>query len=160
MTLGASVFDPGFEIGGLDAGRAAMVRRLLPEFEALVARRRETAGQLTAGLRGLPGLILPAPRSGIQSSWLRFPAIFEDAGDRDAALYRLTTKGLGASTMYPVPVHKIPQAAEMVRGDFGPFPGAEKIARGLVTLPTHGAVRRRHGDEIIKIVRETLGAGT
>ncbi len=160
VSIGRSVFDPDFGIGGLDPPRARLILDGLARLAGAVERRQHVASMIESRLADIRGIILPRARAGIVSAALRFPVIFEDSADRDAALFRLTGRGLGASPMYPKPVCRIDKARPHVRMDLGPFPGAEKIARGLVTLPTHDAVRERDVEDIAAVIREVTAAGS
>ncbi|MBZ0272453.1 DegT/DnrJ/EryC1/StrS family aminotransferase [bacterium] len=159
VRLGESRFDPDFAVEALDAARAELVAALWPELARLVERRRRIAGTLAERLRSIDGLALPRPPADAKSAWLRYPLVFVDPRDRDAALARLAAAGLGPSTMYPRAAHEIPEARVMVDGRFAPFPGAEAIARGILTLPTHEGVTARDTDRMAAIVRDVTGAG-
>jgi dTDP-4-amino-4,6-dideoxygalactose transaminase len=159
VTIGQSVFDPNFETTGLDSGRARVIRHHLAELDDLVAGRRQVTAALRRRLDGLSALTVPRPHDAARPSYLRFPVIFHDAADRDAALYRLARKGLGASIMYPQPIHRVEEARPFVNEALGPFPGAERIARGIVTLPTHDFVNDRHLDDIAAVIRDAVSAG-
>lgn len=160
VTIGRSVFDTQFGVAGLDPPRARMILDGLARLAGVVERRQQVATMIEARLSGVRGVIIPRVRAGIVGAALRFPVIFEDSADRDAALFRLVGRGLGASPMYPKPVYRIDKARPHVRMDLGPFPGAEKIARGLVTLPTHNAVNERDVDDIAAVIREVTSAGS
>lgn len=160
VSIGRSVFDPDFGIFGLDPPRARLILDGLARLAGVVERRQHIAAMLEARLASVRGVIIPRARAGIVGAALRFPVIFEDSADRDAALVRLMGRGLGASPMYPKPVYRIDKARPHVRMDLGPFPGAEKIARGLVTLPTHDAVDERNVDDIAAVIQEVTSAGS
>ncbi|MCL4235161.1 MAG: DegT/DnrJ/EryC1/StrS family aminotransferase, partial [Deltaproteobacteria bacterium] len=160
VTIGRSVFDPGFTMAGLDPPRARIILDGLTRLSGAVERRQHLASLIEARLAGIRGIIVPRVRAGIVGAVLRFPVIFEDSADRDAALLALVGRGLGASPMYPKPVFRIDKARPHVRMDLGPFPGAEKIARGLVTLPTHDAVTERDVDDFASVIRAVTAAGS
>jgi dTDP-4-amino-4,6-dideoxygalactose transaminase len=58
---------------------------------------------------------------------------------RSRLLDQTRNAGLGVSTMYPNPVHLVPELVAHFKGQR--FPGAEALAARLITLPTHGYVR-------------------
>jgi perosamine synthetase len=159
IQMGASIFDPDYPVASLDPSRASVIRTLMAIEEEIIAKRRETGTGLLQRIRGIQGITIPRAGGEIKPAWLRFPIIFEDAADREAALYRLTARGFGVSTMYPIPIHRITKAKKYIRTDLGPYPGAEKVARGIVTLPTHAGVTHRAMDEMARIVREVMSAG-
>ncbi|MCB9477023.1 MAG: DegT/DnrJ/EryC1/StrS family aminotransferase [Deltaproteobacteria bacterium] len=159
VTMGVNEFKPEFAVGGLSAARSALILRLFSMQDALIAKRVRMGELVREALSDIPGLILPAPRENMTATYLRFPVVFEDPADRDAALMRLSAKGLGATRMYPKPVHLIDGASEFVYGDLGPFPGAEKVAKGILTLPTHAGVRERDVAKFAEVIRRVTKAG-
>lgn len=73
-----------------------------------------------------------------QVALLRLPLLLQSKELRDALVEAGHARGLGASRMYPLPIHRISEIKDRFAGQR--FPGAEAIADRLVTLPTHGAV--------------------
>jgi perosamine synthetase len=84
---------------------------------------------------------------------LRFPLVLGGTAQRAAVLAASVERGLGASRMYPTAIHRIPG----LQGQFGGagFPGAEAIAAGLVTLPTHQFVTSADRRELASLLRES-----
>ncbi len=159
VRLGQSIFDPGFKESGLDSGCAALAGAVLDLAESVIETRKNNARLLFENLEGMPGILIPRPREGIVPAYLRFPLIFEDPADRDAVIFELTTRGLGASAMYPKAIHKVKEAHEYMKLDLRPFPGAEKIARGIMTLPTQAGVTKSEIAKMAKIIRNVTTAG-
>ena len=97
--------------------------------------------QVIDGLTDIPGIALPTPGQGVDvdgAFFLRLPLLFDDPQHCLAAHEALQAKGFGAGRMYK---RTIP---ELFTGLEGHFPGAEAVAAGLLTLPTHHHVR--HND--------------
>ena len=132
-----------FALRGLTPAQAAAGMALLPRLDAINAARRRRGEQLMAALDGLPGLSLPArlaeARSGqtgrpsdSEPIYLRLPLILESEAQRDAVHRVLWNAGYGAGKMYRRTLAEIfPVYAD------GAYPGAEQVARRLLTLPTH-----------------------
>lgn len=91
---------------------------------------------------------------------LRYPLLVTDADLRERLYFALRQAGLGVSRMYPVPLPEISGLSARL-GDPGLYPQAQSFAGGLLTLPTHQGVRRRHVakmEAIILQVCATQGA--
>ena len=65
---------------------------------------------------------------------LRFPLLVKDPHRRRAILHSPAAKNLGLSGMYPTALNAVAALPDL---DGIVLPGAEQIARSLVTLPTH-----------------------
>lgn len=123
-------------VGGnfrLDALQAALLRRKLLRVDALLARRREHAGQYDALLRaaGLP-LALPAPGDG--DTFNQYVIRVHDASLRDPLRDFLAERRIGTEVYYPVPLHLQPCFAPLGQAA-GTLPVAEAAARETLALP-------------------------
>jgi len=128
----------------LSAAQAAAGMVLLPHLDANNAVRRRHGEQLQSALQPIPNLHMPGARlmqmersAGTESSapepiFLRFPVVFDSDAMREAAFHRLQSAGFGAGKMYRKSLATLfPDFAD------GVYPGAEHVARCLLTLPTH-----------------------
>jgi dTDP-4-amino-4,6-dideoxygalactose transaminase len=64
-------------------------------------------------------------------------------------------KALGVTRMYPTAVHQIPELRARFAGIR--FPGAERLAAGLATIPTHQFVRPADIDELHSLYERAVG---
>jgi dTDP-4-amino-4,6-dideoxygalactose transaminase len=144
----------GYALRGLAPSQAAVGLRLLPMLDAINHQRRTRASRWLAGLQGTPGLILPrAAQEG--AIYLRLPLVAGSdrlpTGLAGQLQRRLAEAGIGVGRMYRRTLGEIfPELAA------GPFPGAEQVARGLLTLPTNHYVTQ---DDImlgVEIIRQSV----
>ncbi len=138
----------GFSLTGLSAAQAVIAETQLQRLAEYNKSRRANAMQLIDGLNGLSGVALPTPNMGdvdIDGAFfLRLPLLFDDPAHCMAVHDALHAQGIGAGRMYK---QTLPHLFPALAG--GRFPGAEAVANGLLTLPTHHHLRP--GD-IAKIV--------
>lgn len=132
----------------------------LPELTAL---RRRNAARLTDGLRGTPGLILPAVLPQRAHVWHQYTVRVGPHAmlARDELAAALTERGIGNGVYYPKLVFDYdcyrghPLVPEVTAGD---VPVAARVADEVLSLPVHPALTDEQLDTIIKTVREVLGA--
>lgn len=135
LHVGASIFDPDFPVTGLDGFRAGLAVRVLDRLEHVTAGRRAVAGRLLAALADAPGI--RAVRSVSEPVYLRLP-LLPDADWPDGRAP--VCPALGVVRSYPLPVHLIAAVAPHLDASRS-YPGAEFLARNLITAPTHAFVR-------------------
>ena len=122
---------------GLPASAAGVLRKSWPEREVAAARRRRNARRL---LGAMPSAVRPVRvREDATPGWLRLPVLVprdvrEAAASSDASR-------LGIAGGYPRILPSLPALAARTDPSGVPFPGAERLCRELITLPTHGLLR-------------------
>lgn len=143
----------GYVLRGLAPSQAAVATVLLDRLDSVNAQRRNRATRLLDGLRGLPWIHVPPPPLEADPIYLRFPVIIPREDLRAAAFELLWSRGIGVGRLYRHTLARIfPQL------DGGSYPGAEAVAAGLLTLPTHHYVTDQDLAVIIGIFGE-LGRG-
>jgi dTDP-4-amino-4,6-dideoxygalactose transaminase len=147
--------DCGYNFRMTDVQGAVGVVQLR-KLDTLNQRRIDNAAYLTAGLRDVPGLTLPAVQPGCKHVFHLYPVQI------DAAQYGLTKddfihamlyeRGIKAGTHY-IPLH---YATAFQQRGFrrGQFPVAEAVAERLVTLPINPRQSREALDYLIESVRK------
>jgi dTDP-4-amino-4,6-dideoxygalactose transaminase len=157
LELGRSVFDPGFGVGVLTGFQAALGLEALAGSSAVVDARRCRAERYRQLLGRMAGLTLPRPQPEAEPAWTRFPLLIGDQARRSAILTRLTRAGLGASASYPEALSSL-QELRPYLADCSPggCPGATRLARTIVTLPTHPSVRPEDQERIRDIISRAL----
>lgn len=75
------------------------------------------------------------PPAGSRHPYLRLPLVMAHAAAKRDLCRRSRRKGLGVSAAYPMAVNEIPEIRPLFAG--ATFPGAQRLAQRLVTLPTH-----------------------
>ena len=128
----------------------------LKKLDALNQRRRDNAARLSAGLRDVPGLTLPAVAPGCTHVFHLYPVQIDakefGMGKEDFIYAMLHERGIKVGTHY-TPVH---QSTAFQRRGFrkGQFPVAESVAERLVTLPINPRQTREALDYLIESIRK------
>lgn len=132
LKLGQTFFERDFPLQQLSGAQAGVLRHWRRRLQdANDIRTRHAAAwkqELGAGLANGSGIPL-----------LRYPILCATGQERNRFAEQLTAIGAGVSTMYPLPVHQIPEIRALFSGQS--FPGAETLASRMLTLPTHHFVR-------------------
>jgi dTDP-4-amino-4,6-dideoxygalactose transaminase len=146
----------GYRLDGLSPGQAAVGLRLLPRLDAINAARRRNGQRLAAALAGVPRITLPCHAGTPEDAiYLRFPLLADTPTQADRLARRLVDAGLGAGRMYR---RTLPEFLPQLGGT--PLPGAARVARTLLTLPTHFYVQERDLERVAALAAaETAGAG-
>lgn len=149
LGLGETVYDESFAVNGLSVLQGCAGQVLFDRLSALNDQRRKVATALagsliTTGEYEIPGY-------GVEScpAYVRLPVLARTQEVRDYAIERLRNRGIVASRMYPTTIHNIPGIRDRLAGESSEFPGAERVVRCLLTLPTHPYVSHYDIDAII-----------
>lgn len=142
LRLGETPFELEYPTTRFAPSLAALVGRQFARIDAITGSRVAHAARLRAGLAGAPGLLIPGDPSA-RNVHPRFAIVFADGVRRDATLARLVDGGIGATGSYPLALRDVPGLAPYLAADTADTPRARAVARGLLTLPTHGHVTDR-----------------
>ena len=145
LRLGETVYRPAPPPEAMPdvAARMALAGEDAADVEAEVRRRR------AAWLRSrVPSGLLVRPPRGGTPGWLRLPIRL---GEGTEALPRDVLQA-GLAPAYPRALPDLPQVRPALEGAGGPWPGAERLARELVTLPTHSLLRRNDAERVLRWV--------
>jgi dTDP-4-amino-4,6-dideoxygalactose transaminase len=108
---------------------------------AEAAARRKHADTLLKSLERIAcGLVTPPPDT--QAGWLRMPVRLTSRDNSGVSADPLA-RSLGIYQGYPMVLGDLPGFGRRVVAAEVPMPGAQELARTLVTLPTHGAVTEK-----------------
>ena len=155
VEVGVSRFDPRFAFSLPSAFKRSLAARLLPRLPAVTAARVEAARHYAELLAGHGGIAPIAPHPSAEAAYLRYPVrVAPRARGRVYAL--LARAGLGAAVMYPEPVNRIPGVSAHLADEVGDLPGADRLARSVLTLPTHAFATAGHRREIARILRDRV----
>lgn len=156
LNIGASVFDPQFRTGGLDAFRAGLTGSVLLRLDALNQGRQAVAASLLRKLERVNGLrtirILPEA----SPVYLRLPVLPQFGWPRGQAP---ENTALGVVRSYPLALQDIvalkPHLATTAK-----CPVAAMLARDLLTLPTHAFVTKEDVAAVSGCFEHILGGAT
>ena len=134
---------------------AALIGANYPASAAAAAERQRNASEYRAVLRDdshvavVPQATTP---SAALSGFLRFPVLLPGGmrGFKDPKRARR----LGAEAVYPKILPDLPQVRRLMDQDHrsDSWPGARRLARDLVTLPTHPLTTREERDELTALI--------
>ena len=137
LTLGETPFELEYPTTELAPSLAALVRQQFARIDGITASRIRHATRIRAALAGAPGLLLP-DHPGARSVYPRFAVVAEDGARRDRLLAALRSAGFGATGSYPLALRDVADLGQYLAPNVADTPGARAIARGMLTLPTHG----------------------
>ncbi|WP_084964934.1 DegT/DnrJ/EryC1/StrS family aminotransferase [Thermoactinospora rubra] len=139
--------------------QAAVALPQMARLEEINARRASNAGKLTAGLSGVPGLVVPAEVPGRTHVWHQYTVrvTAEARLDRDTLAVRLAQAGIGTGVYYPRLMHDYPcyQGHPLIP-DTGDTPMARDAAKEALSLPVHPGVSDSDVDRIVETVTGLL----
>ena len=129
----------------------------LPEISAAIAKvqikrlgkfidiRRKNSKMLSSLLSDLD-IQIPTERKGENRNWSLYTIVTRK---RDAVLNKLHSKGVGAVTYYPVPIHRIPLYKTSCS-----LPNTDWATKNVLSLPIHPKVSVKNIKFIGKVMRE------
>lgn len=159
LDLGETVYREPSPPAGMPAACAGVLTGTMELQAAEADRRRRHAARLRRAVDRSADLRAVAPPEESRPGWLRFPVV---AGT-DAARSRLAgrrARRLGIMPGYPKPLSRLPGFRERCRNAGGRFPGAERLASALFTLPTHGLLGGEDLDRIVDLLAADGRRGT
>ncbi|NMC43892.1 MAG: DegT/DnrJ/EryC1/StrS aminotransferase family protein [candidate division Zixibacteria bacterium] len=139
ITLGVSRFDPEFPTAETSMYKIRLLHEVFRMAEAENENRLRVARRYMELLQGRANVALPRSRVDGNPGTLRFPVLVANVGRREEILRQGSRRGWGLSGMYPTALNRIPRLSQESAAN---LPGAEAIARSIVTLPTHRFVQR------------------
>lgn len=119
----------------------------LGKLDGFTVARQKNAEILSAGLRGISGLVPSITKAGCTHVFHQYTV---RANKRDQLAAFLKEKEIGTGVHYPIPIHKQPFYKELGYKDS--LPVSEKAVEEVLSLPVHPALSR---SDIQKIVEET-----
>jgi dTDP-4-amino-4,6-dideoxygalactose transaminase len=145
LGIGETRFDAKFGVYRFNGFKAGMLDRCFPKLEQLNQARAVVSAQYLDAMK--PGRAMPIHQAG--RPYLRFPIYAADAVSKDRTIRRYRNRGV--SGMYPDTVNRI-RDLKMNPGEGG-YPGAERIAKTLVTLPTHSLLKGKDKIALCDLVK-------
>ena len=149
---------PGYNYRLTDM-QAALAVVQLSRLPAITADRSHNASVLSAGLAGLPGLVLPVTPPDRLHAWHQYTVqvTAEARMDRDQLRKYLDAAGIDSMAYYPRLVHDYPCYRDHPKVAQDKTPRAGKAVREVLSLPVHPALGRDDADTIVACVRDALG---
>jgi dTDP-4-amino-4,6-dideoxygalactose transaminase len=149
LGLGETVYHEPTPIAALPRSSAAILSRTWPDAWDEAARRREKAEAMLSELTG-PAVRPIQVAEDASPGYLRLPLRLQEGmagfhAPGDAAR-------LGIAPAYPTTLAALPQLGARLRGASGGWPGAEELARTLITVPTHSLASEVEVEKVLHLL--------
>ena len=138
LGLGETVYHPVQTGHRLSYSGLGILAGALELEAAATATRHRNGERLRAAAKGSAGVALIGPPPGSVPGDLRLPVLERDPGR--SPLRSSTARKLGVAPGYPLSLADLEGFTPRIRNRAGAFPGARRLAAGLMTLPTHELV--------------------
>lgn len=154
LGLGETRYRDPVPPGPLPRAAARLLLHDLAASQREARERRTRAERLLARLTAGPGVRPIQPLPGAVPGYLRLPVRI--AGGLTGLADPERAQQLGVARSYPTPLSALPAVqARLVTSASGgrhAWPGAEELARSLITLPTHSLLSTRDLEQITRAV--------
>lgn len=139
--------------------QSAIALPQLDHLDTLTAIRRDNAARLSAGLTGIPGLVLPVVPPGRTHVFHQYTVrvTAEARIARDALRGELARAGITTGVYYPRPVFEYRPYAECPQVVVSDVPSARRASKEVLSLPVFPGLSPTELDRIVDIVRRLLG---
>ncbi|MGE0405058.1 MAG: DegT/DnrJ/EryC1/StrS family aminotransferase [Candidatus Korobacteraceae bacterium] len=152
LKLGITEFDTTFRVERMARVSSGMLPGKFATLNEITAGRAAKAAWLSRRLQAVSGFTVPEPPRGCRPSYIRFPVLARGMESRDWAVKALRDAGIGASAYYPSAMCDIPEMKPHLADGAAHCPGAEDLARRLLTLPVHPMVHESDMERICNIL--------
>ena len=138
------IFGLNLRLPEISAAIASIQMKKLPKFLELRKRNANLLSHLISDLK----IDIPIQRKHEEVNWYLYTI---STTKRNKVLKKLNQKGIGATSYYPVPIHKTPFYKQKIR-----LPITELAASKVLSLPIHPKVTRNNIEFIAKSLRDIL----
>jgi len=138
----------------LDEMSASLGVTQLAKIDRFISGRREIAAKYSAGLSGIPGIVLPTTADNRIHSWFAY-VIRITNGRRDAVRFALRDAGIETREYFPA-IHLQSFMRERFGFKDGDFPFTESMARETLALPLYIGLRDVDIERITTEIRESI----
>jgi perosamine synthetase len=132
---------------------AALGLRQLDRLDHYLARRRENASALSAGLADVPGILTPESAPLAAHTYNQYSILVGDDGtnlSRDDLASGLAARGIQTAVHYPRPLHQQP----MFDGEWTGLEVSERLSQHILALPVHPGVTPDQSEQVAAAIRE------
>jgi dTDP-4-amino-4,6-dideoxygalactose transaminase len=135
--LGHTRYETRYPVTALTRWQAGVAARLLERLAELNDRRRALATAYQSALEEVPGLELVQAVPGAEPAFARYPFRVREPEVRDRIVVALDRAGIGATASYPLSLADVPEVSARIPAADRNCHGARRVAKTIVTLPTH-----------------------
>ncbi|HEY4130218.1 MAG TPA: DegT/DnrJ/EryC1/StrS family aminotransferase [Gemmatimonadaceae bacterium] len=141
--------DPG-PITGIAPFSAALLRRTLSSARHEVESRRAAANRWMTDLVAGARAAIPSVVRGGEAGYMRLPMLIPT--DRGAPARNELARKVGMVASYPKTLAELPAVRQRLVSPERSYPGAERLSREVVTLPTHSRLDERDRATILEVL--------
>ena len=138
------IFGLNLRLPEISAAIGTIQMKKLPGFLKIREKNAKHLSQLISDL----DIILPQQRKNENVNWYLYTIA---ASKRNNILKKLNSKGIGAASYYPIPVHKTPFYQQKIK-----LPITEWASAHVLSLPIHPKVTSKNIELIAKTLRDTV----
>lgn len=149
--------DLGYNYRLTDIGCALGLSQMR-KLEGNLSRRRRIADLYRAGLKDIPGIILPAVRNDVLPAWHLYPIRFNPSSFRAGRadiFAALRAENIGVNVHY-IPVHTHPYYRQRFGYKGSEYPVAEAAYETLISLPMFHAMSDEDVQDVIEAVERVF----
>lgn len=155
LRLGETRFEQTYPIQRFPAGLAPIALAQLDRLDGITERRVEVASWYRTAIPETAVFRPVEPIESAQPAFLRFPLRITDARSRAEILRRGVALGITGS--YPRSIPEIPELNDGLKLQSTACTSAKRVAREIVTLPTHAFVNRADVTRIAALFCDASG---
>lgn len=154
LGLGETVYHVPTEPGPISPFSAALVLELARASAEEAEHRRRAGAAYAEALRDLPSVAIIRIADAASPGWLRFPVRVP----RGMASFSRKAEilGHGVAGSYPTPLAALAAVTDRLVSAETAWPGAERLVRELITLPTHSAATDNGVRSVVSLLASNL----
>jgi dTDP-4-amino-4,6-dideoxygalactose transaminase len=158
LGLGLTPYETDYPIVRFSLALTGVATRQLERLADINGTRVANAGRLGRALADIPDVTVPKLLPAAVPVYARYPVLME-SGQRAGVIAALERSGIGATASYPKALADVPEVVRRLPRDQRPTPGAQEVAKRIVTLPTHGYSPADLSERIAAVIRGVPATG-
>jgi perosamine synthetase len=158
LELGKTTFTTEFPLTQPCRPLVALGRTMMRHLDEFTRARVATGGALLEAVGRVPGIRTLRAVDGSVPVHLRLPIFVADPEARRRAFVALADAGIGASGSYPASLADVEALQPFIAPGHAGALGGRRIAREIITLPTHAFVRAGDIARASRALAAALGA--
>jgi dTDP-4-amino-4,6-dideoxygalactose transaminase len=152
LELGKTVYTTAFAVNRPARTLTSLAAVMMSRLDDFTQTRVRNANALLGAVGGLRGIRTIRPAAGAVPVYLRLPILVTGPTQQQEVIAELNANGFGATGSYPASLADVPGLRASVANPSSRADGGRRIARQIVTLPTHAFVRAADIERMTKIL--------
>lgn len=137
LRLGQTTYEERYPISTLSRILGGLGSRMLERLQHFNQIRVANAHNIAEALYGVEGIHPIQPLPTAEPVYARYPVLIQDSKRREIIIAAMDRAGIGATASYPLALCDVPEIARALPADDLALPGARRVAKCIMTLPTH-----------------------